>query len=137
KVCTELDNHLGINDKDLAEFVISLAQKNPSIDEFKTVLAKNGADFTDSLVSNLLRLIQTMRPPAKASSSKASHAVAKSKSEKDKLKELFPALCRPDNPNTRSMLDENDVKVAADAMKELELFMPSVSGTEPSSSKHR
>ncbi len=29
-----------------AEFVISLAEKNPSIDEFKSVLAKNGADFT-------------------------------------------------------------------------------------------
>lgn len=35
------------------------------------------------------------------------------------------------------MLDEDDVKVAADAMKELEMFMPSVSGTEPSRSKHR
>ncbi|KTG36379.1 hypothetical protein cypCar_00007586, partial [Cyprinus carpio] len=137
KVCTELDNHLGINDKDLAEFVISLAEKNPSIDGFKTVLVKNGADFTDSLVSNLLRLIQTMRPPAKASTSKASHSVAKPNGEKDKLKELFPALCRPDNPNTRTMLDEDDVKVAAKAMKELEMFMPSVSGTEPSSSKHR
>ncbi|KTG42236.1 hypothetical protein cypCar_00010181 [Cyprinus carpio] len=82
KVCTELDNHLVINDKDLAEFVISLAEKHPTIDEFKSVLVKNGADFTN-------------------------------------------------------MLDEDDVKVAADAMKELEMFMPSVSGTEPSSSKYR
>ncbi|XP_016412673.1 ATP-dependent RNA helicase DHX8-like [Sinocyclocheilus rhinocerous] len=137
KVCTELDNHLGINDKDLAEFVISLAEKHPTIDGFKSVLVKNGADFSDSLVSNLLRLIQTMRPPAKASTSKGSHPVAKPKNEKDQLKELFPALCRPDNPNTRTMLDEDDVKVADDAMKELEMFMPSVSGTEPSSSKHR
>ncbi|KAI2658410.1 ATP-dependent RNA helicase DHX8 [Labeo rohita] len=137
KVCTELDNHLGINDKDLAEFVISLAEKHPNIDAFKSVLVKNGADFTDSLVSNLLRLIQTMRPPAKASTSKASHSAVKPKNEKDKLKELFPALCRPDNPSTRNMLDEDDVKVAADAMKELEMFMPSVSGSEPSSSKHR
>uniref|UniRef100_A0A673M1Y7 ATP-dependent RNA helicase DHX8 n=1 Tax=Sinocyclocheilus rhinocerous TaxID=307959 RepID=A0A673M1Y7_9TELE len=81
KVCTELDNHLGINDKDLAEFVISLAEKHPTIDGFKSVLVKNGADFS-------------------------------------------------------TMLDEDDVKVADDAMKELEMFMPSVSGTEPSSSKH-
>ncbi|ETE65217.1 ATP-dependent RNA helicase DHX8, partial [Ophiophagus hannah] len=70
KVCTELDNHLGINDKDLAEFVISLAERNTNFDTFKTALVKNGAEFTDSLVSNLLRLIQTMRPPAKASTSK-------------------------------------------------------------------
>lgn len=30
-----------------------------------------------------------------------SDAVVKPKSEKEKLKELFPALCRPDNPNIR------------------------------------
>uniref|UniRef100_A0A4W4FHK1 RNA helicase n=1 Tax=Electrophorus electricus TaxID=8005 RepID=A0A4W4FHK1_ELEEL len=137
KVCTELDNHLGISDKDLAEFVISLAEKNPTFDGFKSVLLKNGAEFTDSLVSNLLRLIQTMRQPAKTSTSKGSEPVVKPKSEKDKLKEMFPALCRPDNPNTRTMLDEDDVKVAADAMKELEMFMPSASGTDSKSSKHR
>lgn len=35
------------------------------------------------------------------------------------------------------MLDDDDVKVAADAMKELEMFMPSVKATEPKSSKQR
>uniref|UniRef100_G1PYR3 Uncharacterized protein n=1 Tax=Myotis lucifugus TaxID=59463 RepID=G1PYR3_MYOLU len=93
KVCTELDNHLGINDKDLAEFVISLAEKNTTFDTFKTSLVKNGAEFTDSLISNLLRLIQTMRPPAKPSTSKDSFMkqdpVVKPKTEKEKLKELF------------------------------------------------
>lgn len=29
-----------------AEFVISLAEKHPNIDAFKSVLVKNGADFT-------------------------------------------------------------------------------------------
>uniref|UniRef100_A0AAR2LUU8 DEAH-box helicase 8 n=1 Tax=Pygocentrus nattereri TaxID=42514 RepID=A0AAR2LUU8_PYGNA len=137
KVCTELDNHLGISDKDLAEFVISLAEKNPTFDGFKSVLLKNGAEFTDSLISNLLRLIQTMRPPTKASTSKGCEPIAKPKSEKDRLKEMFPALCRPDNPNTRTMLDEDDVKVAADAMKELEMFMPSACVTDSKSSKKR
>ncbi|KAJ8346247.1 hypothetical protein SKAU_G00304400 [Synaphobranchus kaupii] len=137
KVCTELDNHLGINDKDLAEFVISLAERQPNFDGFKAMLLKNGAEFTDSLVSNLLRLIQTMRPAAKSSSSRDTEPVVKTKSEKDKLKEMFPALCRPDNPVVKTILDEDDVKVAADAMKELEMFMPSVSGTETKRSRHR
>uniref|UniRef100_A0A8C7YXA9 ATP-dependent RNA helicase DHX8 n=1 Tax=Oryzias sinensis TaxID=183150 RepID=A0A8C7YXA9_9TELE len=128
KVCTELDNHLGINDKDLAEFVISLAEKQPAFDGFKAVLLENGAEFTDSLISNLLRLIQTMQPPSKASLSKDTSV--KPKSEKDRLKEMFPALCRPDDPVPKQHLDEDDVKVAADAMKELEMFMPSVSGAE-------
>lgn len=28
KICTELDNHLGLADKDLAEFIIHLAEKH-------------------------------------------------------------------------------------------------------------
>jgi ATP-dependent RNA helicase DHX8/PRP22 len=31
KVCTELENHLGFSDKDLAEFIIHLAQSNDNI----------------------------------------------------------------------------------------------------------
>ncbi|NP_001134161.1 ATP-dependent RNA helicase DHX8 [Salmo salar] len=133
KVCTELDNHLGISDKDLAEFVISLAEKQPTFDGFKSLLLKNGAEFTDSLVGNLLRLIQTMRPPPKASTSKAFEPVVKQKSDKDKLKELFPALCRPDDPAPKAILDEDDVKIADAAMKELEMFMPSVSRSDSKS----
>ncbi|KAM6898770.1 ATP-dependent RNA helicase DHX8 isoform 1-T1 [Lycodopsis pacificus] len=132
KVCTELDNHLGISDKDLAEFVIDLAEKQPTFDGFKALLLQNGAEFTDSLVGNLLRLIQTMRPPSKSSTSKVSEAVVKT--EKDRMKELFPALCRADEP-APLLDDEDDVKVAANAMKELEMFLPSVSGTTPKSSK--
>uniref|UniRef100_A0A5F8GDQ9 ATP-dependent RNA helicase DHX8 n=1 Tax=Monodelphis domestica TaxID=13616 RepID=A0A5F8GDQ9_MONDO len=128
KVCTELDNHLGINDKDLAEFVINLAEKNTTFETFKASLTKNGAEFTDSLISNLLRLIQTMRPPAKPSAVK--DPVVKPKTEKEKLKELFPALCRPDNPTVRTMLDEDDVKVAVDVLKELEALMPSAAAHE-------
>uniref|UniRef100_A0A6I8SWR1 ATP-dependent RNA helicase DHX8 n=1 Tax=Xenopus tropicalis TaxID=8364 RepID=A0A6I8SWR1_XENTR len=150
KVCTELDNHLGINDKDLAEFVISIAEKATTFETFKSALEKNGAEFTvdvislvsaafrtegkgiyDSLINNLLRLIQTMRPPAKPSTSK--ETVIKPKNEKEKLKELFPALCRADNPSVRTMLDPDDVKVAADALQELEALMPK----DERSSKHK
>lgn len=38
---------------------------------------------------------------------------------------------------SQKLLDEDDVKVAADAMKELEMFMPSVSGSDSKSSKSR
>ena len=33
KVCTELENHLGVNDKDIAEFVIHLAEKHDTVFE--------------------------------------------------------------------------------------------------------
>lgn len=56
--------------------------------------------------------------------------IVKPKTEKEKLKELFPVLCQPDNPSVRTMLDEDDVKVAVDVLKELEALMPSAAGQE-------
>ncbi|KAM6951416.1 ATP-dependent RNA helicase DHX8-like isoform 2-T2 [Aplochiton taeniatus] len=131
KVCTELENHLGISEKDLAEYVISLAEKHTTFDEFKAILLENGADFTDVLIGNLLRLIQTMRP------SKTDPPVVKPKSEKEKLREALPGLCRPDDPVWRAppkQPDIDDESVAAAAMKELEMLMPSVSGTNSQNS---
>uniref|UniRef100_A0A8C9YF24 ATP-dependent RNA helicase DHX8 n=1 Tax=Sander lucioperca TaxID=283035 RepID=A0A8C9YF24_SANLU len=110
KVCTELDNHLGISDKDLAEFVIDLAEKQPTFDGFKALLLQNGAEFTDSLIGNLLRLIQTMRPPSKSSTSKVSEALVKPKTEKERLKELFPALCRANDPVPKVYRDRDREK---------------------------
>lgn len=63
KVCTELENHLGINDKDLAEYIIHLAEKNDTFDKFKKALSEaSGEQFPDSFVANLLRIIQRMNP---------------------------------------------------------------------------
>jgi ATP-dependent RNA helicase DHX8/PRP22 len=63
KVCTELENHLGLNDKDLAEFIIHLAEKNDTFDKFKSVLIETSGDsFPDSFIANLLRIIQRMNP---------------------------------------------------------------------------
>lgn len=50
KICTELENHLGINDKDLAEFIIALATKHSSFERFKAALVKNGAEFPVSVI---------------------------------------------------------------------------------------
>ncbi|XP_054608608.1 ATP-dependent RNA helicase DHX8-like [Dunckerocampus dactyliophorus] len=121
KVCTELENHLGISEKDLAEFIISLADKHPTFDEFKAVLTENGADFTETLIANLFRLIQTMR----ASTSSAQQQDVRGKSEKEKLQEKYPALCQPDDAVwTIHHLNTSDEQVAAAAMKELEMLMP-------------
>ncbi|XP_060884393.1 ATP-dependent RNA helicase DHX8-like [Labrus mixtus] len=138
KVCTELENHLGISEKDLAEFVISLAEKHPTFEDFKAVLSKNGADFTDTLTGNLLRLIHTMRP--QPSTSKAHQSEFKPDREKGKLIEKYPALCKPDDPVwiiPPSQPDKDDEHVAAAAMKELEMLMPNFSGTSSDNSSAR
>ncbi|CAF0710967.1 unnamed protein product [Brachionus calyciflorus] len=63
KVCTELENHLGINDKDLAEYIIHLAEKNDTFEKFKKVLNEiSGEQYPDSFIANLLRIIQRMNP---------------------------------------------------------------------------
>ncbi|XP_033616554.1 ATP-dependent RNA helicase DHX8-like, partial [Fukomys damarensis] len=92
-----------------------------------------GAEFTDSLVRNLLRLIQSIRVPA--TPSRIRDPVVKPTSEKEMQKELFSGQCRPDNLAAAAtaatsialgtMLDEDEVKVTTDILRELEALMPS------------
>lgn len=132
KICTELDNNLGINDKDLAEFIIDLAEKNPQFEGFKKALIENGAEFPDSFISNLLRIIQLMK------TSKTS-ANADTEPQKDANKDLlatkFPGLAMPNRFQDETLEDEKkdlknvkDVKylksVADDMMDELEALAP-------------
>lgn len=125
KICTELDNHLGLNDKDLgkevafcfdkisqnlftkisiiitllisAEFIIDIADKNPNFEAFKKALVENGAEFSDSFMTNLLRIIQHMKPV-----NNTSQALCESKSTHP-LAEKFPGLAIPnENPHKLS-----------------------------------
>lgn len=62
KICTELANHFGsqgnfIIDKDLAEFIIHLAENSADLASFSKNLIENGAEFTESFVSNIYRII--------------------------------------------------------------------------------
>eukprot|EP00741_Cyanophora_paradoxa_P023533 tig00021589_g22735.t1 len=63
KVVTELENHIGIGDKTLAEFIVDLAEQcNNDAPKFTAALKENGAEFPDYFITNLLNLIQKMRP---------------------------------------------------------------------------
>ena len=88
KVCTELDNHYNLNDKDLAEFIIDLAEKNSSFEKFKKALIEFEAEFSDSFIENLLRLIKHMKP--KEDHGKQSNQQPKNKI--DKLANNLPFL---------------------------------------------
>ncbi|CAZ80890.1 unnamed protein product [Tuber melanosporum] len=72
KITTELGNHLGIDDKTLAEFVINLHQQTSSPEEFKKIIASHGVDFPDSLITSIDRLVLTMHPKHKNKRSKGS-----------------------------------------------------------------
>ncbi|CAL8099006.1 unnamed protein product [Orchesella dallaii] len=110
KVCTELENHLGMNDKDLAEFIIALADENPTFDGFRIALDKNGAEFTDSLTANLYRLIKHMRlkdKKEKGNVNKNNGTLAATDTKKAAMTEKFPFLAIPDNPDMQKLLQKD------------------------------
>jgi ATP-dependent RNA helicase DHX8/PRP22 len=80
RVCSELQNHIGSGDKDLAEFVIHLADGVHTANEFHSTLIANGADFTPALANSLFALICQMDP---------SRAAAKIQSTSNSTKDTF------------------------------------------------
>ncbi|KAK1771543.1 P-loop containing nucleoside triphosphate hydrolase protein [Phialemonium atrogriseum] len=65
KVTSELQNHLGISEKTLAEFVIAKRLECGSFADFKKMLAGVGAEFPPSLVESVDRLVRSMHPKFK------------------------------------------------------------------------
>lgn len=61
KVCAEMKNHLGTEDKDIAEYVIHLARKSDHLEGFMQTLKENGGDdLSDTLMKSLYRLVTSM-----------------------------------------------------------------------------
>lgn len=138
KICTELDNHLGVNDKDLAEFLIHLAQQSANYEVFRKQLADNQADLPDSFSSNLYRIIQKLLPaPVKKDVDEENSEELTSEQSRHLTdialrKAMCPALSKPNDPTVRTMLseeigvkkvDEKDAKVVNDVMNELESML--------------
>ncbi|KAK3378922.1 ATP-dependent RNA helicase DHX8 [Lasiosphaeria ovina] len=65
KVTSELQNHLGISEKTLAEFLIAQRLECASLSQFKDKMATVGADFPPSLIESIDRLVLTMHPKFK------------------------------------------------------------------------
>ena len=70
KVTKELENHLGIADKTLSEFVIALTDENDTPVTFRKALGAVGAEVDDAFAESLLGLIQRMRKKPSGSKSK-------------------------------------------------------------------
>ncbi|EXJ84291.1 adenosinetriphosphatase [Capronia epimyces CBS 606.96] len=100
KVTSELQNHLGINDKTLAEFVIDQHEKcGGNLPQFKEALAGMGAEFPNSLVESIDRLILTMHPKYKG---RKQESAPNQKSDMEELDDIsrkarvFKGLAVPD-----------------------------------------
>lgn len=102
KITQEIDNHTGLNDKTLAEFVIALHDQSKTLAEFKAKLKEVGAEsFPESFVENIDRLVLTLHPKHKKKSSSGANGEVKAGDDdapnvKDKQKRMFPGLALAD-----------------------------------------
>ncbi|KAI4526136.1 P-loop containing nucleoside triphosphate hydrolase protein [Schizophyllum commune Loenen D] len=111
KITQEISNHTGLSDKTLAEFVIALHdQANQSLPAFKTKLQEMGADFPDSFIENVDRLILSMHPKHKKRPEKANNGMDVDKPaelpEEEKKRRLFPGLAIQDKNPPPAVADD-------------------------------
>lgn len=104
RVTTELQNHLGINDKTLAEFVIDQHLKSNGLKDFTNQLNALGAEFPPSLVESIDRAILTMHPSYKnkktAESANNETSDIDALSAIEKKSRIFKGLAIPDKVQT-------------------------------------
>jgi len=128
KICTELDNHYSLNDKDLAEFIIDLAEKNSELTAFTKALADNGAEFADSFIENILRIIEHMKKGVTMGKGKDggdnSHEEKFSGSKMERMAKTMPFLAMPDDEK-KDVVKAEDKEAADDMMAMLETMAPS------------
>ncbi|KAJ2731610.1 DEAH-box ATP-dependent RNA helicase prp22 [Coemansia sp. BCRC 34962] len=96
-VTNELSNHIGISDKDVAEYIIHLHDPSKGFAEFKRRLDQDDCGFSDAFTQTLYRLISTMKP--KKEKEQASAANTQSAAEKASL---FPGLSLPNRLESES-----------------------------------
>ena len=87
-----------MDSKDLAEFVIDLADKNRTMEAFRKALIENGADFSGGLMRSLFDLVNRMRSLAGQSSKVMEEALEKASDPKLAAKRSqFSGLAIPDD----------------------------------------
>ncbi|KAK4109114.1 hypothetical protein N656DRAFT_357539 [Canariomyces notabilis] len=127
KVTSELQNHIGISEKTLAEFVIAQRLECASFADFKAKLAAVGADFPPSLVESIDRLVQTMHPKFKRKQNGGDHKEDDEKPGRsvEEKTSVFKGLAIPDKEAT----------AIDDTLALLESLEPKGPGKEPSTRK--
>ena len=103
KVSQELDNHLGVADRTLAEFVIELAGGCGDAKAFHGALAENGAELGAQLCETLFAQIAALKKGSRAAGAGASSGAAKDAAAgghaprgDDPSSRRFPGLAVPD-----------------------------------------
>ncbi|TFK56865.1 P-loop containing nucleoside triphosphate hydrolase protein [Heliocybe sulcata] len=124
RITQEVNNYTGLNDTAIAEFVIELHDSSKSLQDFKTKLTENGADFPESFVENVDRLILTMHPKHKKKPAAMTDGVdgegGEMLAEKDRQRRLFPGLAKKDQEWQPPIQKDVLMKEVDDMMAEFE-----------------
>ncbi|KAL7961223.1 P-loop containing nucleoside triphosphate hydrolase protein [Trichoderma compactum] len=96
KVTSELQNHVGISDKTLAEFLIAQRLESKSSHDFRKRLDGLNADFPPSLVDSLDRLVVAMHPKFKGQNGGAHHDEHHHHRTFEENEKVFSGLAMPD-----------------------------------------
>ncbi|KAK8090980.1 pre-mRNA-splicing factor ATP-dependent RNA helicase prp22 [Apiospora phragmitis] len=112
KVTSELQNHLGISEKTLAEFIIAQRLESKDRHDFQKKLAgMGGAKWPDSLFDSIDRLVRTMHPKMKNQQNGANGSEDHHRTLEEK-KSLFAGLAIPDKPVPNDEADAIDDTLA-------------------------
>ncbi|MCJ1314241.1 DEAH-box ATP-dependent RNA helicase prp22 [Agyrium rufum] len=133
RVTSELRNHLGLNDKTLAEFVIAQHLKCSSLADFKAQMGAMGAEFPQSLVESIDRLILTMHPKFKGkralqTSKSGNIGQEKDLNDVDRKSRVFKGLAVPDQELEWDEKSEVDANGDGDALDDTFAMLEGLAG---------
>ncbi|KFY56956.1 hypothetical protein V497_05871 [Pseudogymnoascus sp. VKM F-4516 (FW-969)] len=134
KVTSELQNHLGISDKTLAEFVIAQHAECKTLDEFRAKLDAMGADFPGSLIESIDRLVRTMHPRYKGQGGANRESTNGRNEGKDKV---FKGLAIPDVEPPQVDMEADGTDAIDDTMMLLEGLGGKARGEKPRETRKR
>ena len=141
KVTSEIQNHIGVSEKTLAEFVIAKHAACKDVADFKKQLEAEGADFPQSLVESIDRLVLTLHPKYKnkGANGKAGANGAGGGDETDRKTRVFKGLAIPDKDVDYDVADEEPVNDApqADALDDTFAMLEGLAGKAPGKPKER
>ncbi|KAK5991411.1 Pre-mRNA-splicing factor ATP-dependent RNA helicase prp22 [Cladobotryum mycophilum] len=96
KVTSELQNHVGISDKTLSEFLIAQRIESSSKDEFRKKIDSFGADFSPSFIDSLDRLVLAMHPKFKGRGGNNDNEPEHNSRTFEEKERVFSGLALPD-----------------------------------------
>jgi ATP-dependent RNA helicase DHX8/PRP22 len=135
KVTSEIQNHVGVSDKTLAEFVIDQHANCKGVDDYKRQLEEMGAEFPQSLVESIDRLILTLHPKYKNKSANGQQASANGHGGDavERNTRVFKGLAIPDKDIDYDVADEP----SNDALDDTFAMLEGLAGKGPGKPKER